>query len=545
MLVTDDMELLREYALQGSEEAFTTLVSRHIDLVYSAALRHVGNHHQAQEITQAVFVILARKARSLRPGTILPGWLFQTTRLTAANYLRTEIRRARREQEAFMQSNPDENADEIWQQVAPHLNDAIAGLGEKDRNAVVLRYLKGKDYKEVAAALGGTEEAAQMRVSRALEKLRKLFAKRGVVLSAGALGGVITAQATQAAPVGLAASIAGAVIQGTALTGSTLTLVEGTLKVMAWTKTQFAVGAAVVLLLACQEYQNSTQARQLASARETLRSSIEALATEKSRIAELEQQSDAIVETRRNQELDLVKLRGRRTGTADSARSNAGARAPTTLLSATLQDPDAREALHRKMVDNCRSRYGPLFKEINLDPQEAEKLFQKGGENAMKNLESVAAFTEGRMSAEAAVRIEAELEQESTNLVCLAAGEAGLAKFIDYERSYPVRTLMQQFDRQLGWLYGLNTNQHARLSEIIQAEPREISGGLAGDFTVSVLVYPDQLNHWFERQGEVNQEILRQAADVLGPDQLEALAQMQRFNMSNQKRNVVRLLRKV
>src|SRR5436190_11224616 len=114
-----DSELLREYGLRQSETAFATLVSRHIDLVYSAAMRRVGNHHQAEEITQAVFVVLARKAGSLRAGTVLPGWLFQTTRLTAANYLRTEIRRARREQEAFMQSNSEESAPDPWQQLAP------------------------------------------------------------------------------------------------------------------------------------------------------------------------------------------------------------------------------------------------------------------------------------------------------------------------------------------------------------------------------------------------------------------------------------------
>ena len=96
MQPTDDMGLLREYARGHSEEAFAALVTRHIDLVYSAALRHVGNHHQAEEITQAVFMVLARKARSLGPGTVLAGWLFRTSRLTAANYLRAEKRRARR-----------------------------------------------------------------------------------------------------------------------------------------------------------------------------------------------------------------------------------------------------------------------------------------------------------------------------------------------------------------------------------------------------------------------------------------------------------------
>src|SRR3954447_15663921 len=135
----NDTQLLREYASRNSEEAFATLVARHIDLVYSAALRHVGNHHQAEEISQAVFVILARKARLLSPGTVLAGWLFRTARLTAANYLRGEIRRGRREQEAYMQSNPSANTGEHWQQVAPALNDVIDSLREKDRNAIVLR----------------------------------------------------------------------------------------------------------------------------------------------------------------------------------------------------------------------------------------------------------------------------------------------------------------------------------------------------------------------------------------------------------------------
>ena len=100
MLQGDDMALLRQYASSRSEEAFATLVSRHINLVYSVALRHVTNRHKAEEISQAVFMILARKAGSLSGGTVLSGWLYHTARLTAANYVRSEARRAQREQEA-------------------------------------------------------------------------------------------------------------------------------------------------------------------------------------------------------------------------------------------------------------------------------------------------------------------------------------------------------------------------------------------------------------------------------------------------------------
>src|SRR5678816_3091234 len=116
-----DLELLRRYAEESSEAAFETLVRRYVNLVYSAALRSVEQTHAAEEITQAVFVILARKASTLRRGTILSGWLYQTARLTAANYRRSEFRRAQREQEAQMDSFSEEQESDPWPQIAPLL----------------------------------------------------------------------------------------------------------------------------------------------------------------------------------------------------------------------------------------------------------------------------------------------------------------------------------------------------------------------------------------------------------------------------------------
>ena len=391
----DDMELLREYASRNSEEAFAVLVSRHIDLVYSAALRGLGNHHQAEEVTQAVFVVLARKARSLSPGTILPGWLFRTARLTAFNYLRTEnpARPARERGSHAIQ--PEREPDDRWREVAPMLNDAIADLGENDRNAIVLRFLKGKDYKEVATALGGTEEAAQMRVSRALEKLRKLFAKRGVAVSAGVLAGLMTAHGTQAAPLGLAALVAASAVQGTTLTASTLTLVEGALKLMAWTKVKVALGASLVALLACQFHGNLAQARQLADAREDLRARNEAVAAQEKRIAELQQQTTAFAETRREQEQELARLRARRKAAGNGPQPKSAAGAPSTLLSALLQDPFERNALRGELVNGARLRWEPLVTQLKLNAEDADKLFQIGADWAMKNLETVAALHRG------------------------------------------------------------------------------------------------------------------------------------------------------
>ena len=159
---TGDMELLRDYDRQGSEVAFAALVQRHVSLVYSAALRHVGIAAHAEEITQAVFVILARKAAGLRPDTILESWLYETTRLTALSFRRGERRRQFREQEAYMQSTLQESADaSTWNQLAPLLDEAMARLGKKRPRRRVGTFFQEKKSREIAAALKVNETAAQ------------------------------------------------------------------------------------------------------------------------------------------------------------------------------------------------------------------------------------------------------------------------------------------------------------------------------------------------------------------------------------------------
>jgi RNA polymerase sigma factor (sigma-70 family) len=246
-----EMDLLHDYCRLGSEEAFTAVVQKHVNLVYSVALRHVGVAAQAEEITQAVFVILARKAAGLRPDTILEAWLYETTRLTSLSFSRSERRRQLREQEAYMLSKLQEpSSDALWNQLAPLLDEEISRLGKKDRDAVMLRFFMEKSIPEVAAALKVTEAAAQRRVLRAVEKLRASFARRGVVVSAAALTGAISAKAVQAAPATLAKTAAAAAIgKGITATGPTLTLIKATLKVMAWTKAKTAVAVGTMVLL--------------------------------------------------------------------------------------------------------------------------------------------------------------------------------------------------------------------------------------------------------------------------------------------------------
>jgi len=246
-----DMELVRQYARQSSEAAFAELVQRHVNLVYAAALRHTGLAAQAEEITQAVFILLARKAARLGAGTVVEAWLYETTRFTALSIMRAERRRQFREQEAYMQSTLQEPRDDpVWPQIAPLLDEAMMRLGGKEREAIVLRFFKDQSLRQAAAGLNVSEAAAQKRVSRALEKLRIFFAKRGVDSTAAIIAGAITANSVHAAPAALAKSVtAVAVAKGAAASTSTLTLVKGALKFMAWAhaKTTIAAGAAVIL----------------------------------------------------------------------------------------------------------------------------------------------------------------------------------------------------------------------------------------------------------------------------------------------------------
>jgi len=247
----NDLALIQEYANHGSETSFAGLVQRHINLVYSVALRFTGNPQDAQDVTQAVFIILAQKASSLRQRTTLTGWLYETTRFVARQLLRTRARRQAHEQEHYMESTlNDSNTDCVWQQLAPLLEEAMTQLSEKERTLVALRFFERKSAVETAALLGIQEAAARKRVERAVEKLRGFFTKRGMTLTAVALTAAISANSVQAAPAGLVTTISVvAATKGAAVGGSALPLVKGALKIMAWAqaKTAVMVGAVVIL----------------------------------------------------------------------------------------------------------------------------------------------------------------------------------------------------------------------------------------------------------------------------------------------------------
>src|SRR5216683_6650207 len=186
--MTDSQKLLAEYVQSGSEAAFRELVTRYVDLVYSTALRLVeGDTHRAEDVAQTVFVDLSRMARTLSNDVMLGGWLHRHTCFVAANTMRGERRRQSRERQAVEMNALQTNSGADISLVAPILDEAINELGEADRMAILLRFFEQRDFGSVGEALGSNEDAARMRVTRALDKLHSMLTRRGVTLSVTAL----------------------------------------------------------------------------------------------------------------------------------------------------------------------------------------------------------------------------------------------------------------------------------------------------------------------------------------------------------------------
>ena len=236
--------MLAEYAANGSEAAFRELVARYINFVYSTARRLVGEDaHLAEDVTQMVFINLAKKGRALSPGVMLGGWLHQHTYHVATKAVRGERRRQSREREAVEMNTLQDNSEANLRMVAPILDEAITQLDSQDRAAILLRFFEQRNFQSVGEALGSNEDAARMRVKRALEKLHVLLKHRGVTMSVAALGTVLTTGAVTAAPAGLAlATSSVALASAAAGTGTTLTLI----KLITTTKLKLGLTALVI-----------------------------------------------------------------------------------------------------------------------------------------------------------------------------------------------------------------------------------------------------------------------------------------------------------
>jgi RNA polymerase sigma factor (sigma-70 family) len=364
--MTESQELLADYAENGSESAFRDLVARYVDLVHSAALRLVGGDREiAEDVTQVVFLQLARNADKLARDSFLGGWLHRNTCFEASKTMRGEQRRrAREKQAAFMNSLTDHSAANL-EKIGPVLDEAINLLGIDDRTAIVLRFFEQRDFRAVGAALGSNEDAARMRVNRALDKLHILLLRRGVTMSAIALGTALTVQAVSAAPAGLATAISGNVLAASAAgSGISATL----LKIMTITKLKVTIAGAVVVAgittsLIVQTHANAHQRDQEATLQQQSQE-LAGLAAENARLSALLTQTkdDSSV----NDTKDLAMLR------TEAARL----RKQTSGLAALREEN--RKLKAQKAAQPSKARTDLEMKEQNLERINYSRQWQLG-----------------------------------------------------------------------------------------------------------------------------------------------------------------------
>lgn len=374
----DDAELLRRYATDRSEDAFTELVQRHLSLVHQAALRRTNGQVQlAEEVAQSVFLKLAQNAAGLQQHAVLAGWLYVATRHAAATAMRTEQRRKAREQEAQAMnetSTPGVGGSE-WERLRPELDSVMDELGEADRDAILLRFFENRAYAEIGRRLRISEDAARMRVDRALDKLRALLGRRGIKSAAAALGGLLATQSAIAAPAGLAATVTGSVFGGVGV--ATATAGGGTfIAIMTTNKIVMGIVASVALVAggtAVYEFGEARQAKAalatMSDEEERLRAQLgqEALKARESASRAHEAELEISALRQRLKELETAQAMGHKP-------SDSTARAIPKPVAASFSEkmnilyasPEYIDLRLKSAAAALHLQYGPLYRKLGL-----------------------------------------------------------------------------------------------------------------------------------------------------------------------------------
>jgi RNA polymerase sigma factor (sigma-70 family) len=524
MADTSDIDLLRRYSQQGADDSFAELVQRHIPLVYSTALRHVTVAAHAEEITQAVFVVLAQKSGRLREGVVLEGWLYQTTRHTALNFLRGERRRQRREQEAYMQSHLQESDNPpAWTQLAPLLDEAMSRLGEKDRQAILLRYFKGKHLDEIAAAMSLSEAAAQSRVHRAVEKMRKFFTQRGISISSAAIATTISANSVQAAPAGLAAIISANVLSGT--TTTTAAVVAATKTIAMTTFQKALVTAALVATVGAGIY----EAKKNAGSQKQLQSVPQQQNPPDDQLAQLQRERDEatnrlgglIAENKRlkssSSEHELLKLRGQ-VAAASQAAADATAKMRSLGTNSGLSELDAQHT-------ETRAHLNTFFKLANLPPDKADQYVNLEVDMQQRQDARMKALLNGTLSVADAARQRDQDNQQQQDQRRELLGPDGwdvLQSIADGMRNNVAKSLTDTIQATMGD-NPLTQEQSTQLQSAIKAE---VAANTMDD---TDLFRP--VDEWTQMVTAHEQNVLQAASGFLTPAQQATLQSLEGANL--------------
>ncbi len=537
-----DLDLLDRYARHDAEDAFAEIVRRHLGLVHSAALRQVRSPQLAEEVAQSTFLKLARHAREFAAGTVVTAWLYQVTRREAIDVVRREARRQAREQIAPRMDAMEDVAD--WTHIGPLLDEAMHALDEADRSAVLLRYFENRSLREVGDALGTSDDAAQKRVGRALERLRGFFAARGISVGAGGLGAVLSAQAIQAAPPGLAATIATTAVTGAAASAATLLSVSATILAMT-TLQKSAVTAVLVAAIGFAIHEALQNARlralnqRLEERQAPLAGEVQRLGRERDQaVARQASLAEELSKARKNP-AELLKLRGE-VGALAREQKAAGEK---SALSKITSDPASRKAMRDQQKMSMGALYGGFAKRLGIDPGTTEKFNDLLADTVMDDIDLITqALRDGRSQTEVR-QIFADADIGLQAKVQALLGDEAVEKYKAHTQNLVSDLTAAQF---AGALSGDGPAKQAKQEQIrkVMMEERTTAvqnAGLPADLQLIPML--NFANIASESEGEQNLRLLdsiyasvaARSSSFLSPDELASF-QSYRTNAINSSR---------
>jgi RNA polymerase sigma factor (sigma-70 family) len=525
--MTEDAALLSRYAADQSEAAFAELTQRHVDLVYSAALRLVnGDVHSAQDVTQQVFAEVARQAKRLARHPVFVGWLYTTTRQMALRMNRTDQRRQAREQEATMMNQllHDDSPPADWNQLRPVLEDVMHELDDKDRHAVLLRFFQNKSLNEVGAALNLTENAARMRVDRALDKLRGKLARHGITTTAASLAAVVAANAVQAAPVGFAATISAAAIStSTLITATTTIAMTAMQKTIVAAALAAAVGTGIYAVH--QGAQSRGRIRALEEQQAPLTVQLQQLQRERdaatNRVAAL---TDELARVKKNPS-ELLKLRSE-VGTLRQEKAVAGSK---SALNKVTADPAARTALRDQQKMGMTVLYADLAKQLNFTPDQTAQFNDLLADHVMDGIDLITQALHDKSSQNELDRSFAAWDAALQNQIQSLAGPEAAAQYLDYTKNLGATLTAAQFAAGLTGEKPAVAEKKKQLLQAMQDITRSAlaAAGLPPDYqTVPVLNFAniaseEQAARSLKLLDDIYAQVAQRAAAFLNEDELK------------------------
>lgn len=473
----DSNEIFASYKETGSETDFQELVSRYIDLVYSVALRLVdGDAHRAEDVSQAVFTDLSRMVRKLPADLMLGGWLHRHTCFIAANVMRSERRRQLREQQAVQMKALHDVSGPEFSRLAPIIDRAIDDLEEPDRKAILLRFYEQRDFRGVGKAIGTSEDAARMRVNRALEKLESALRRKGVTSTATALSVVLAAQAVQAAPVGLAVTVSTAVALGSsaavsAAVPATQIIIMTTLqKTIVATAIAVATGVALYQAKQASDLRKEVQVLRLEQA--PLSGMIQGLERQRAEfsnsVVALTEENTAL----KRKPAEVLKLRGD-VGRLQEEKAEIGRR---TALSKVAETPEARKFVRDQQKIAMASMYAPLARELQLPDDRREALNEALTDNVMDSVDLIISVLRDKPAEAEMERMFAQLENSLDNKMKSLLADEGFAKYDEFTRDLTAYLTAEQFKESL---IGENAERDGKKAQLLTAMREEVARALA------------------------------------------------------------------